>query len=87
MASIPRRINNPFRGAKPTSAGSGAKATGGPVAAMGSAVYRGSPMWPGITEGNDARCSCSWAYHGGRKRMEVKMLSGARLVASHRRAS
>jgi hypothetical protein len=41
-------------------------------------VYRTAPMWPGITWGNDARCSCSWAFRGGV--MQVKARSGACVV-------
>lgn len=29
-------------------------------------------MWPGISTGHRADCLCSWAYHHGRARMEVK---------------
>ena len=41
-------------------------------------VYRTVPLWPGITWGRDARCSCSWAWRGGV--MEVKVRSAACLV-------
>lgn len=38
-------------------------------------IYRTSPMWPGIFWGNDARCSCSWAFRDGV--MQVKAKNGA----------
>ena len=41
-------------------------------------VYRTVPLWPGITWGRDARCSCSWAWRNGV--VEVKVRSAACLV-------
>jgi hypothetical protein len=38
-------------------------------------VYQFAPLWPGVTWGNDARCSCSWAFRDGM--MQVKARSEA----------
>jgi hypothetical protein len=39
------------------------------------ATYREVALWPGITWGRDARCSCSWTVRYGV--MQVKVRSGA----------
>jgi hypothetical protein len=41
-------------------------------------------FWPGITSGFDARCSCSWAFHGGV--YQVKLCDSLCVVAGHRAA-
>jgi hypothetical protein len=83
MASIPRRVNNPFRATRVTSAGPGERRGGSPPYAT-TTGYRGTPMWPGITEWSHD-CLCSWAHKDGV--MQVKATSGACPVREHRSAS
>jgi len=35
-------------------------------------------LWPGITTGDNAMCSCSWSYLGGVR--QVKMRNGSCIV-------
>ena len=82
MASIPRRVNNPFRATRITSAGSGARGASGSGPTTETAGYRGRPMWPGITDwSHDCACSWAWREDGG---MQVKTASGACPVREHR---
>jgi hypothetical protein len=30
------------------------------------------PLWPGITWGNDSRCSCSWAFREGKMQLKAQ---------------
>lgn len=46
-------------------------------------AYQSPPLWPGITWGHDARCSCTWAYRDGVA--QVKVRSGACTVHIGRR--
>ena len=44
--------------------------------------YDAQPMWPGITAGRDARCSCTWALYRGT--WQVKVLDA--MCLNHLRA-
>lgn len=52
---------------------------GGPPPAV---RYAAGPIWPGITAGHDARCSCTWAMRAGR--YEIKFLHALCEVPGHR---
>jgi hypothetical protein len=41
----------------------------------------GSPLWPGITEGFDARCTCTWAMLGGVYQVKAEVIRARRLEA------
>jgi hypothetical protein len=46
-----------------------------PARPHGTGIYRDVPVWPGITWGDDSRCTCSWGYLRGVR--QVKVASGA----------
>jgi hypothetical protein len=45
------------------------------------AAQRTTPLWPGITTGNDARCSCTWAPRGGV--MQIKVANSSCIIREH----
>jgi len=59
-----------IHGTRPTSQGP-AHGNGRPPQ-KSTAGYHGNPLWPGITWGFTARCSCTWAPRAGEYQVKVR---------------
>jgi hypothetical protein len=69
MATIARRADMRIRGTRPTSAGPPPRTGGAPPSRTG---YSGSRIWPGITTGLNASCSCTWATFDGQYQVKFR---------------